>query len=54
MATYLPGVTDYIPQVQPWSPDFNFYQNVLERKQQQYDTGWEKVNNIYSSILPVE
>jgi len=51
MATYLQGVTDYIPQIQPWTPDLNFYQNVLERKQQKYDMGWEKVNTMYNSIL---
>jgi len=51
MATYLKGVTDYIPEVQPWSPDYNFYQNVLERKQTQYDRGWEQVNTVYNSIL---
>jgi len=51
MATYLQGVTDYIPQIQPWKPDYNLYQNVLERKQAKYDRGWEQVNNVYSSIL---
>lgn len=51
MATYIKGVTDYVPQVQPWSPDYNFYQNVLERKQQQYNRGWEQTNSLYNSIL---
>ena len=51
MATYLPGVTDYLPQIQPFRPDFNFYSNVLERKQQQYDVGYEKVNSLYNSML---
>lgn len=51
MATYLQGVTDYIPQVQPWSPDYNFYNNVLGTKQAQYNAGWEKTNSLYNSIL---
>lgn len=51
MATYLQGVQDFIPQVQPWSPDFNFFQNAMERKQQSYDQGWRKMNSIYSSLL---
>lgn len=51
MATYITGVTDFIPQIQPFSPDFNFYQNALERKQGQYDQGWQKTNTIYNSIL---
>nr|HPQ79906.1 hypothetical protein [Candidatus Dojkabacteria bacterium] len=51
MATYIQGVTDYIPQIQPWKPDYNLYQNVLERKQAQYDRGWEQTNSIYNGIL---
>lgn len=51
MATYLPGVTDYIPQVQPWQPNYNFYQSALATKQSQYNAGWEKMNSIYNSIL---
>jgi hypothetical protein len=51
MATYLKGVTDYIPQIQPWTPDYNFYQNALERKQTSYDKGWDQTNSIYNSIL---
>jgi hypothetical protein len=51
MATYLKGVTDYIPQIQPWAPDYNFYQNALERKQTSYDKGWDQTNSIYNSIL---
>ena len=30
MATYLQGVTDYIPQIQPWTPDYNLYAKVLD------------------------
>lgn len=51
MATYLPGVTDYIPAVQPWSPDYNFYQSALSTKQSQFNTGWDKMNSIYNSVL---
>lgn len=51
MATYIPGSQDYIPQVQPWSPDLNFYQSILERKQSTYDSNWEKLNSIYNSAL---
>lgn len=51
MATYIQGLSDYVPQVQPFKPDFNFYQNVLQRKQQQYDVGFQQVSSIYNSIL---
>jgi hypothetical protein len=48
MATYLQGVTDYIPQFQPFQPDLNFYGNVLQTKQTQYDNNWKALNNMYS------
>lgn len=51
MATYLNGVTDYIPQIQPFKPDFNFFQAALEKKQLQYEAGYEKVNSVYSQLL---
>jgi hypothetical protein len=51
MATYIAGVTDYIPQVQPFKPDFNFYQDVMQRKQQKFDMGWKQVNTMYNSML---
>ena len=49
MATYLQGVTDYIPDYQPFQPDLNFYSNVMQTKQTQYDTNWKALNNIYST-----
>ena len=47
MATYLQGVTDYIPQFQPFQPDLNFYGNVMQTKQTQYDTNWKSLNKMY-------
>ena len=48
MATYLQGVTDYIPEYQPFQPDLNFYSNVLQTKQTQYDTNWKALSKMYS------
>jgi len=50
MATYLQGVTDYIPDYQPFQPDLNFYNNVLQAKQTQYDSNWKAVNNLYAEL----
>jgi hypothetical protein len=50
MATYLQGVTDFIPDYQPFQPDFNFYANVLQAKQTQYDTNYKAVNNLYGQL----
>jgi hypothetical protein len=54
MATYLQGVTDYIPQIQPFKPDLNFYQGVLETKQAQYQAGYDKISNMYGTLLNSE
>lgn len=51
MATYLQGIQDYVPQVQPFQPDLNLYANVLQTKQTQYDTAWKSLNNIYGQYF---
>ena len=50
MATYLQGVTDYIPQFNP-STRFKFYGNVLQTKQTQYDTNWKALNKMYGQYF---
>ena len=51
MATYLQGVTDYIPQLQPFRPDYNFLGNILQTKQTKYDAAKRKVSDLYGSLL---
>ena len=51
MATYPQGVSTFIPDYQPYQPDFNFAANVLQLKQTQYDQNWQRLNNIYGQIL---
>lgn len=51
MATYLQGVTDYIPEYQPFQPDFNFFASALQVKQNQYDKNWSKLNKVYSQFM---
>lgn len=51
MATYIPGITDYIPRIQPFKPDYNFYQKALESKQADYKAGYDKISNLYGSLL---
>ena len=50
MATYLAGVTDYIPEIQPFQPDFNFYANYLQSKQNQYDSNYNNLSNLYGEL----
>lgn len=54
MATYLPGVTDYIPNIQEYKPDYNFYQNALQTKENQYKSGYDKISNVYGTLLNSE
>src|ERR1035437_7844816 len=53
MASYLTGSqgVDYIPKIQSFNPDFNFYQSALQTKQAQYQQGYNKISGLYSSIL---
>ena len=51
MATYLQGVTDYIPQIQPFTPDYNFYSGALNFKQGKHDAARKQLSTIYGSLL---
>jgi hypothetical protein len=51
MATYIPGVTDYIPQIQPFSPDYNFYAGSLQMRQGKHDAAKDQLSTIYGSLL---
>lgn len=51
MATYIQGLTGYVPQVQPFRPDYGFYNQVLQFKQNQYDTNYKQLSNLYGSLL---
>jgi hypothetical protein len=51
MATYLQGVTDYIPQIQPFQPNINLMANVLQTKQSKYDSNHKAISNVYSQMV---
>lgn len=51
MSTYIPGATDMIPQVQPFSPDYNFYSGALGLKQGKQDAAKKQLNSLYGSLL---
>lgn len=51
MATYIPQVQGYIPQYQPFKPDFNFYAGALQMKQSQYDAAHKQLSTLYTSLL---
>lgn len=51
MATYLPGLVDYIPQIQPFVPDYNFMGNILQAKQGKYDAAKKSIGDFYGKLL---
>lgn len=51
MATYIAGVTDYIPHLQPFRPDLNLLNYALQTKQAQYQQGYSKISSIYGTLL---
>lgn len=54
MATYIQGVQGYVPPLQPFQPDFNFYSGILSTKQSQYDEARTELSNLYGSLLNAE
>lgn len=50
MANYL-NIPEYIPQLQSFHPDLNYYSNVLQAKQSQYDTAHKQISQQYGALL---
>lgn len=51
MATYLPGVTDFIPDIQPYQPDWESIDKTMRLKQGQYDQNYASLQGTYSGLL---
>jgi hypothetical protein len=51
MPSYIQGSQTYIPQIQPFTPDYNFYQGALELKQSKYDAAKKQLSSLYGSLL---
>ncbi len=51
MSTYISGVTDYIPQIQPYQPDYNVLGNVLQTEQGRYDASHKQISSAYGTLL---
>jgi len=50
MATYLPNITDQIPDPALYTPDFSFLDRMLRRRQGQYEQGFQQVNSAYNFV----
>lgn len=53
MATYLPNVTDFIPDIQPFQPDWSVIDKTMRLKQGRYDQNYSALQNTYSSLLNI-
>ena len=51
MATYIPGVKDYIPKLQPFTPNYKFLQDVLTVRQDRYTNNFKALNSLYNQVV---
>jgi hypothetical protein len=51
MATYIPGVPSYLPEVKPFTPDYKFLSNVLDVKTAKYETNHKQLNDLYNKVV---
>ena len=51
MATYVPGVPQYLPAFTPFTPDFKFLSNVLDVREQKYNTNYKALNDLYGKVV---
>lgn len=50
MSRYPQGVSSFIPAYQPYEVDFNYVNQVLGYKQNQYDQNWKQLNKLYGQL----
>lgn len=51
MASYIQGLTDFVPDIQPFQPDWGTIDKTLRLRQGRYDQGYSNIQNTYSSLL---
>jgi hypothetical protein len=51
MASYLPNITDHIPQLPLYQPNLGFFQQMLQRRTAMYQQGAAQVRSAYDSVL---
>ena len=51
MATFLPQVQTKIPQLETFTPDYKFLQDVLETRQDRYTNNYNALNDLYGKIV---
>ena len=51
MATYVPGVPQYFPKLEPFTPDYKFLSSVLDARTDRYNKNYKAVNDLYSKVV---
>lgn len=51
MANFVQGDASPVADIQPWTPDWSFLENVYGVTQQRYDRGFSMVKSLYNSVL---
>ena len=51
MATYIPGVQSYMPELKTFTPDYKFLSAVLDTKTTRYNTNYKQLNDLYSKVV---
>lgn len=51
MAQYLPYIPEVFPEPALYKPDLNFFDRMLQRKQNQFEQGLNQVKSAYNSVL---
>jgi len=51
MATYTQGTQPYLPNWQPFTPDYKFLSDVLDTKTNRYNTNYKELNDLYSRVV---
>ena len=51
MATYIPGIGNYLPDFRPFTPDYKFLSNVLDTKTQKYESNYKALNDLYGKVV---
>jgi len=51
MAIYIPGVKDFVPQMEVFTPDYKFLSDVLDTRQDRYTNNYKQLNDIYGKVV---
>ena len=51
MATYIKGADAYLPDIQPFTPDYKFLSQVVNTRTDKYDANFKATNDLYNKVV---